>query len=75
MFGIIVSTRNVHKDEQRELKQYLEDNFWSYKILTQDELNSLISLVNYLISKRIDDEPNNLSYLDLLNLKDKLKDL
>lgn len=75
MPAIVVSTTNVHKDEHKTLKEYLEENYWSYKYLTPDEIKGLLTMINYLISQRINDKASDLSYTDLLNLKNKLQDL
>jgi len=33
---IIVRLNNVHKDEQQELKDYLENNSWDWKEISKD---------------------------------------
>lgn len=34
---IKVDLTNIHRDEQQELRDYLEDNCWSWKEEEQDE--------------------------------------
>ena len=69
---LLVNLTNVHRDEQAILKDHLEDNSWQVEELTQDDLNALISLVNYSINNRTNEVASGLSYLELLNLKNKL---
>ena len=33
---IIVKLNNVHKDEQQELKDYLENNSWDWQEISKD---------------------------------------
>lgn len=72
MSKIIVNLNNVHRDEQAILRDHLEDNCWQVEELTQDEQNGLISILNYVIDARVNDNASKLSYLELLNLKNKL---
>jgi hypothetical protein len=69
---LLVNLTNVHRDEQAILKDHLEDNSWQVEELTQDDLNALISLVNHSINNRTNEVASGLSYLELLNLKNKL---
>jgi hypothetical protein len=69
---LLVNLTNVHRDEQSILKDHLEDNSWQVEELTQDDLNALISLVNHSINNRTNEVASGLSYLELLNLKNKL---
>ena len=72
MSKLIVNLTNVHRDEQAILTDHLEDNHWQVEQLTQDDQNALISLINYAINKRIGERASGLSYLELINLKNKL---
>jgi hypothetical protein len=72
MSKLIVNLTNVHRDEQAILTDHLEDNHWQVEQLTQDDHNALISLINYAINKRIGERASGLSYLELINLKNKL---
>jgi hypothetical protein len=72
MSKLIVNLNNVHRDEQAILTDHLEDNCWQVEQLTQDEQNGLISIINYVIDKRVGNNASSLSYLELLNLKNKL---
>jgi hypothetical protein len=72
MSKLIVNLTNVHRDEQAILKDHLEDNSWQVEQLTKDEENALISLINHAINKRIGEQASGLSYLELINLKNKL---
>lgn len=72
MSKLIVNLNNVHRDEQAILKDHLDDNHWQVEELTQDEQNGLISILHYIIYARVGDNASNLSYLELLNLKNKL---
>jgi hypothetical protein len=69
---LLVNLTNVHRDEQAILKDHLEDNSWQVEELTQDDINALISLVNHSINNRTNEVASGLSYLELLNLKNKL---
>jgi len=69
---LLVNLTNVHRDEQAILRDHLEDNSWQVEELTQDDLNALISLVNHSINNRTNEVASGLSYLELLNLKNKL---
>jgi len=69
---LLISTENVHRDEQKEIKNYLEQNCWKADELSSTELVGLQSLINYVINQRINDQASNLSYLELINLKNKL---
>ena len=69
---LLVNLTNVHRDEQAILKDHLEDNSWQVEELTQDDLHALISLVNHSINNRTNEVASGLSYLELLNLKNKL---
>jgi hypothetical protein len=69
---LLVNLTNVHRDEQAILKDHLEDNSWQVEELTQDDLNALISLVNHSINNRTNEVASGLSYMELLNLKNKL---
>lgn len=68
----IISTTNVHRDEQKELDDYLEENSWSKDDLTKDEVVGLSQIISWVIGSRKGDEISDLSYLDLINLKNKL---
>ena len=72
MSKLIVNLTNVHRDEQAILTDHLADNHWQVEQLTQDDQNALISLINYAINKRIGERASGLSYLELINLKNKL---
>jgi hypothetical protein len=72
MSKLIVNLNNVHRDEQAILKDHLDDNCWQVEELTQDEQNGLISILQYVIDARVGDNASKLSYLELLNLKNKL---
>ena len=69
----IVFTENVHRDEKEELKNYLENNSWKSTDINPDELNAIISMINFVIGKRIGEQASGLSYLELLNLKNKIQ--
>ena len=69
---LLVNLTNVHRDEQAILKDHLEDNSWQVEELTQNDINALISLVNHSINNRSNEVASGLSYMELLNLKNKL---
>lgn len=69
----LVFTENTHRDEQAELKKYLDDNCWKSKTITNDEINGILSIINYVINKRVNNNASDLSYTELLNLKNKLR--
>ena len=74
MAKIIIDTTNVHKDEVKGLTNQLENECWKHDTLTKDELIGLRQLINYVIEKRVNDKATDLSYTELLNLKNKLND-
>lgn len=55
-----------------QLKKLIMEIQIETKKLTNDELNGLKSLIDYVISKRVNDDASSLSYMELLNLKNKL---
>ena len=71
----IVSTQNVHKDEQKELDDYLNDNHWLSSEITADEAKGLKQIINHVINSRQGDEISDLSYLELIKLKSKINNL
>jgi hypothetical protein len=73
MSKIIVNTQHIHVDEVDALKEELEADCWGFQELTTDEINGLISLINYVIGKRKSDKASDLSYTELLELKNKLQ--
>ena len=73
MAKIIICTDNVHRDEVAELKQSLENGCWANDELTTDEIKGLTSIINYVINIRIVNNASDLSYLELLNLKNKIQ--
>lgn len=73
MAKIIICTNNVHRDEVDELKQSLENGCWANDELTTDEIKGLTSIINYVINIRIVNNASDLSYLELLNLKNKIQ--
>lgn len=73
MAKIIIDTTNVHRDEVENLVNILEYDYWECEKLTKDEIVGLIQLINYVIEKRVNDKATDLSYTELLNLKNKLK--
>jgi hypothetical protein len=72
MATILVNTNNVHRDETHSLKEQLKTEQWQIETLTNDEIIGLRSIVSYIINNRIGDKASELSYTDLLNLKNKL---
>ena len=45
---IIVKLNNVHKDEQKELKDYLENNCWKWKeIKKENEIIQIKKIIKY----------------------------
>ena len=72
MSKLIINLENVHREEQAILKDHLADNNWQVEQLTKDEQNALISLINHATAKRIGEQASGLSYLELINLKNKL---
>jgi len=71
---ILVSTVNVHRDEKKSLLEDLERECWKVNELSKDELVGLRQLINYAINNRIIDKATDLSYTELINLKNKLND-
>jgi hypothetical protein len=67
---LLLNLTNVHRDEQEIVKEYLEADSWQTDNISIDEQNALISMINYIIDKRVN--ACNLSYLELINLKIKL---
>ena len=70
---ILISTENVHRDEINELKEYLGNNYWSSTELTQSELSGIVQMITYCIGQRINDSASDLSYMELLELRNKLR--
>jgi len=70
--AILVSTTNVHKDEVRDLKEYLDKKCWKVSEISAEEIQGILDIINYIILKRKNDDASNLSYMELINLKNKL---
>lgn len=70
MSKLLVNFENVHIDEQTELRERLDDDCWQNDILSKDEVNQLIWLINNATGNRMNLD---LSYLELINLKNKLQ--
>jgi transcriptional regulator of heat shock response len=72
MAKILVNLDNVHRDEIEQLKESLDSESWGFEELNKDEVKGVISMINYIIDKRINDRASSLSYTELINLKNKL---
>lgn len=70
---ILISTSGTHRDELGELKEYLSENSWSSKELTQEEITGVTQMINYCINKRINNKATDLSYMKLLEVINKLR--
>ena len=70
MSKILINIENVHRDEIDKLRERLDDDCWQNDILSKDEVNQLIYLINYATANRMNLD---LSYLELTNLKNKLQ--
>jgi hypothetical protein len=70
MSKLIVNLENVHCDEQTQLREHLENECWDNDVLSKDEVNQLIWLINNATANRMNLD---LSYLELINLKNKLQ--
>lgn len=70
MSKILINTENVHRDEIDKLRERLDDDCWQNDILSKDEVNQLIWLINNATGNRMNLD---LSYLELINLKNKLQ--
>lgn len=70
MSKILINIENVHLDEIDELRERLDDDCWQNDILSKDEVNQLIWLINNATANRMNLD---LSYLELINLKNKLQ--
>lgn len=70
MSKILINIENVHRDEIDKLRERLDDDCWQNDILSKDEVNQLIYLINYATANRMNLD---LSYLELINLKNKLQ--
>jgi hypothetical protein len=70
MSKLLVNFENVHRDEIDELRERLDDDCWQNDILSKDEVNQLIWLINNATGNRMNLD---LSYLELINLKNKLQ--
>lgn len=70
MSKILINIENVHRDEIDELRERLDDDCWQNDILSKDEVNQLIWLINNATGNRMNLD---LSYLELINLKNKLQ--
>lgn len=70
---IIVSTTNVHRDEIKELQDFLEFNSWKHTALSADEIIAIQSMINYCIAERVNETASGISYTELLNLKNKIQ--
>lgn len=70
MSKLLVNFENVHRDEIDELRERLDDDCWQNDILSKDEVNQLIWLINNATGNRM---KLDLSYLELINLKNKLQ--
>lgn len=69
---LLVNLTNVHRDEQAILKDHLEDNSWQVEELSQDDINTLISLINDVLNKGISKDATPVYHLSLLALRSKL---
>ena len=69
---LLVNLTNVHRDEQAILKQYLEDNCWQVEELSQDELNTLKSLLDKSVDRLPIDRFNTYFVNKLSEVKRKL---
>ena len=82
MNKIVINPHDCSREEFAELKEYLEENSWDTKevdqneeqvvIIKPDEATAILSLINYVIGKRINDKACDLGYTGLLELKNKL---
>ena len=72
MATILVNTNNVHRNEIDSLTKRLSNDCWDFNTLTHDEVRGLRSIINHVINTRVGDKASELSYTDLLNLKNKL---
>lgn len=70
MSKILINIENVHRDEIDKLRERLDDDCWQNDILSKDEVNQLIWLINNAMENRM---KLDLSYLELINLKNKLQ--
>lgn len=70
MCKLLVNIENVHRDEINELREHLENDCWENDVLSKNEVNQLIWLINNATANRMNLD---LSYLDLINLKNKLQ--
>lgn len=70
MSKLLINIENVHRDEIDELRERLDDDCWQNDILSKDEVNQLIWLINNATENRMNLD---LSYLELINLKNKLQ--
>lgn len=70
MSKILINTENVHRDEIDKLRERLDDDCWQNDILSKDEVNQLIWLINNATGNKMNLD---LSYLELINLKNKLQ--
>jgi hypothetical protein len=72
MSKIIIDTTNVHRDEVEALTNQLDAECWKFDTLTKDEIKGVSQLIDYVISHRVNNRASELSYLELLNLRNKL---
>lgn len=72
MATILVNTNNVHRDEVKNLKERLENDSWQTESLTNDEIKGLLSITSFITNQRVGDKASELSYTDLINLRNKL---
>jgi len=73
MSKILVNTLYINKEEIADLKEHLEADCWLHQELTSSEVKGLISIINYVVNNRATDEASDLSYTELLELKNKLQ--
>jgi hypothetical protein len=69
----LISLDGVHRDEVEELTERLENECWKQEDLTNDELNAMINLIDYVIAHRVNDKACGIGYLGLINLKNKIQ--
>ena len=68
---VIVSTTNTHRDEQEELKNYLDGNCWENTQLTPDECKTIRDIIDHLVIKETVTQVTDMNYIQILALKRK----
>ena len=68
----LITLDGAHRDEINDLNEKLEAECWKHDVLTNDESNAIISMINYVIDHRVNEKACSISYTDLINLKNKM---